>query len=136
MIARHAGRQSDGPPACFQRFLVTTEVRGNDRDPSLRHVVEGIFAALLLLLSKCLLGTTGAEERPGTHIVREWKQGFALIAQAANMPLLPTILDYDTCTVSFRPLITDVRDTAGTLETVRAEAARGVPKAGARGSST
>lgn len=60
--------------------------------------------------------------------VREWKKGFALIAQAANVPILPTILNYKSKTVSFHPPITDVSDPDRVLVTVQAAAATGVPR--------
>ena len=72
---------------------------------------------------KLVLGITPEGTRRG---VSEFKQGFARIAAAAAVPVLPVVLDYGTRTVRFRELIEDVADINATLERVRAEAALGV----------
>ncbi len=60
--------------------------------------------------------------------VREWKRGFALIAQAANVPVLPAIINYRTKVVTFEPLITDVSVVEQTLALVQRAASASVPK--------
>jgi 1-acyl-sn-glycerol-3-phosphate acyltransferase len=75
--------------------------------------------------SQLVLGITPEGTR-GT--VRHWKMGFAHIAQAANVPVLPTILDYRTRTVNFHPLITDVSNADTVMSIVQAAAATGQGK--------
>ena len=60
--------------------------------------------------------------------VTRWKKGFALIAQSANVPVLPAIINYDTRIVRFHALIDDVSDPDKILETVQAAAATGAPR--------
>lgn len=60
--------------------------------------------------------------------VREWKRGFALIAQAADVPILPTILDYKSRVVRFEKLITDVSDVDAVVSAVQASAKVATPK--------
>jgi len=75
--------------------------------------------------SQLVLGVTPEGTRGN---VREWKRGFALMAQATNVPIVPAILDYKTRTVRFHTLITDVADTDRTLIAVQLAAASGAPR--------
>jgi 1-acyl-sn-glycerol-3-phosphate acyltransferase len=54
--------------------------------------------------------------------VRKWRSGFALIAQSANVPVQPAIVDYRTKIVTFSRLIVDVADADETLRIVQQEA--------------
>lgn len=56
--------------------------------------------------------------------VREWKRGFALIAQSANVPVLPAILHSTNKVVQFEPPILDVADPDHVMAQVKALAAQ------------
>ena len=60
--------------------------------------------------------------------VKRWKLGFALIASAAHVPVVPAIINYDTRTVRFHPVIDDVHDAQTTLAKVQSAAATGAPR--------
>ena len=60
--------------------------------------------------------------------VKKWKKGFAIIAQATNVPVLPALLDFKTKSIRFEPLITDVSDVEKTIATMRAYAQSATPK--------
>jgi 1-acyl-sn-glycerol-3-phosphate acyltransferase len=75
--------------------------------------------------AQLVLGITPEGTRSG---VREWKPGFALIAQAAEVPILPAVLNYETRTVSFHPAIVDVGNVETTITQMKTAAASGVPK--------
>ena len=60
--------------------------------------------------------------------VREWRKGFAQIAAAASVPVVPTIVNFDTREVRFADVIDDVDDPEITLARVQAEAETGVPR--------
>jgi 1-acyl-sn-glycerol-3-phosphate acyltransferase len=57
--------------------------------------------------------------------VRRWRSGFALIAQAANVPVLPTIINYRTRVVTFAEIIDNVGDADATLNAVKIAAGAG-----------
>ena len=75
--------------------------------------------------SKMVLGITPEGTRGK---VQEWKKGFALIARAANVPILPAIADYKTKVVRLEKLITDVQDTDYVLRTMKSLAAKATPR--------
>ncbi len=75
--------------------------------------------------SKFILGITPSGTRKGGG---KWKQGFALIAASAKVPVLPAVLNYETRTVRFAPLIEDIFDVERILTLVRQEAATGMPR--------
>ena len=60
--------------------------------------------------------------------VREYKRGFALIAQGARVPVLPAIVNYETKTVRFHRLITDVSDVEHTMAAVMSAAETGAAR--------
>ena len=60
--------------------------------------------------------------------VSTWRLGFANIAQAANVPILPAIINYRMREVCFHPVICDVEDPQRTLERVQHAAAAGAPR--------
>lgn len=72
--------------------------------------------------SKLVLGITPEGTRSG---VKEFKRGFARIAESAKVPVLPAVLDYKTHTVRFRELIEDVTDVEAIIERVRMESLLG-----------
>lgn len=62
--------------------------------------------------------------------VSRWRSGFALIAQAADVPILPAIINYQTKIVSFKNLIEDVSDAELTLLQMQQAAASGSGRMG------
>ena len=75
--------------------------------------------------SSLILGITPEGTR---RTVSGWKQGFALIAQGANVPVLPAILNYRTRVIRFSELITDVDSADDTMLTMQQAAAAGEPR--------
>jgi uncharacterized membrane protein len=60
--------------------------------------------------------------------VNEWKDGFARIAAAAKVPVVPAVLNYRTKTVRLAPLIEGITEIQQIMNRVRAEAASGMPR--------
>lgn len=60
--------------------------------------------------------------------VTHWKRGFALIAQAAGVPILPAIVNYDTRTVRFHEPVRNVSDPEQSFLMVQAAAGTGAPR--------
>ena len=75
--------------------------------------------------SKLILGITPSGTR---RPVSEWKDGFARIAAAAKVPVVPAVLNYRTKTVRLAPLIEGVTEIQQIMNRVRAEAASGIPR--------
>jgi 1-acyl-sn-glycerol-3-phosphate acyltransferase len=75
--------------------------------------------------SKLILGITPSGTR---RPVTEWKDGFARIAAAAKVPVVPAVLNYRTKTVRLAPLIEGVTEIQQIMARVRAEAANGIPR--------
>ena len=75
--------------------------------------------------SKLILGITPSGTRKP---VKEWKDGIARIAAAAQVPIVPAVMNYKTRTVRFAPLIEGVSEVRQIMEPIRAEAANGIPR--------
>ena len=75
--------------------------------------------------SKLILGITPSGTRKP---VKEWKDGIARIAAAAQVPIVPAVMNYKTRTVRFAPLIEGVSEVRQIMERIRAEAANGIPR--------
>lgn len=60
------------------------------------------------------------------------KEGFARIAQAASVPVIPIIVNYKTRTISIGKVIDDLSSVTEILEAVREQALSGVRRAPAR----
>lgn len=75
--------------------------------------------------SKLILGITPSGTR---RPVNEWKDGFARIAAAAKVPVVPAVLNYRTKTVRLAPLIEGITEIQQIMNRVRAEAASGMPR--------
>jgi 1-acyl-sn-glycerol-3-phosphate acyltransferase len=75
--------------------------------------------------SKMILGITPSGTR---RPVNEWKDGFARIAAAAKVPVVPAVLNYRTRTIRLAPLIEGVTEVKQIMNRVRAEAASGMPR--------
>ena len=75
--------------------------------------------------SKLILGITPSGTRKP---VKEWKDGIARIAAAAQVPIVPAVMNYNTRTVRFAPLIEGISEVRQIMERIRAEAAGGMPR--------
>ena len=75
--------------------------------------------------SKWVLGITPSGTRKP---VKEWKDGIARIAAAAQVPIVPAVLNYRTRTVHFAPLIEGVTEVRQIMERIRDEASKGIPR--------
>ena len=75
--------------------------------------------------SKLILGITPSGTRKP---VKEWKDGIARIAAAAQVPIVPAVMNYETRTVRFAPLIEGISEVRQIMERIRAEAAGGMPR--------
>ena len=74
---------------------------------------------------KLVLGVTPEGTRGN---VRKWKRGLALIAQAADVPILPVILDFKSKVVRFEQMITEISDVDQVITTMQELAQSGAPK--------
>lgn len=75
--------------------------------------------------SKLILGITPSGTRKP---VKEWKDGIAQIAAAAQVPIVPAVMNYRTRTVRFAPLIEGVTEVRQIMERIRNEASKGIPR--------
>ena len=75
--------------------------------------------------SKWVLGITPSGTR---RPVKEWKDGIARIAAAAQVPIVPAVMNYRTRTVHFAPLIEGVTEVRQIMERIRDEASNGIPR--------
>ena len=75
--------------------------------------------------SKLILGITPSGTRKP---VKEWKDGIARIAAAAQVPIVPAVMNYKTRTVRFAPLIEGISEVRQIMERIRAEAENGMPR--------
>lgn len=94
-------------------------------DRSKAHGLVEQMAARFDDCDQLILGITPEGTRGS---VRSWRLGFANIAQAASVPILPAIINYRTREVCFHTLIRDVGDPARTLEWVQQAALTGNPR--------
>ena len=74
---------------------------------------------------RLVLGITPEGTRSG---VRRWKEGFARIAAAADVPVLPAVLNYRTKTVVLAPLVAGAQTAEAILTAVQAVSQQGVPR--------
>ena len=75
--------------------------------------------------SKWVLGITPSGTRKP---VKEWKDGIARIAAAAQVPIVPAVMNYRTRTVHFAPLIEGVTEVRQIMERIRDEGSKGIPR--------
>lgn len=75
--------------------------------------------------SKWVLGITPSGTRKP---VKQWKDGIARIAAAAQVPIVPAVMNYRTRTVHFAPLIEGVTEVRQIMERIRDEASKGIPR--------
>ena len=90
-----------------------------ERGKSQGHVDE--MARRFRAEERLILGITPEGTR--AH-VSQWKRGFALIAQAASVPILPAIIDNRRRIVTFGELIEDVENPAQSVSHMQQAVAR------------
>ena len=97
--------------------------------PVNRNSAQGLVEQMRLAFqakSKLVLGITPEGTR---HGVVKLKQGFAQIALASNVPVLPAVIDYQRRTVRFAELIENFSNVEAIMQRVQIEALTGVPRA-------
>jgi len=94
-----------------------------------RNSAQGLVEQMRLAFqakSKLVLGITPEGTR---HGVVKLKEGFARIALASNVPVLPAVIDYQRRTVRFAELIENFSNVEAIMQRVQIEALTGVPRA-------
>lgn len=94
-----------------------------------RNSAQGLVEQMRLAFqakSKLVLGITPEGTR---HGVVKLKEGFARIALASNVPVLPAVIDYQRRTVRFAELIENLSNLEAIMQRVQIEALTGVPRA-------
>jgi 1-acyl-sn-glycerol-3-phosphate acyltransferase len=111
--------------ASLFRFPLGFVMRGFGGIPVDRSTPQGLIdrmAHTFASSERMILGITPAGTRSNAL---ELKKGFALIAQAAAVPVLPAVINYQTRVVHFAELIEDVSDPDVTLAALRQAALAG-----------
>jgi len=106
----------------FPLGMVIRVFGGIPVDRSSANGVVEQMRAQFAVSPKLILGIAPEGTR---QTVRRWRSGFALIAQAANVPVLPAVINYETKVVTFSDLVDKVDDADGTLNAVKLAAAAG-----------
>jgi 1-acyl-sn-glycerol-3-phosphate acyltransferase len=94
-----------------------------------RNSAQGLVEQMCIAFqakSKLVLGITPEGTR---HGVVKLKEGFARIALASNVPVLPAVIDYQRRTVRFAELIENFSNVEAIMQRVQIEALTGVPRA-------
>ena len=107
------------------RFPLGYVIRGFGGIPVDRDRKNGVVEDMATHFAnnpKLILGIAPEGTR---RAVTRWRSGFALIAQAANVPVLPAIINYREKVVTFKSLIEDVGDADQTLAMMQQAAASG-----------
>ena len=107
------------------RFPLGYVIRGFGGIPVDRDRKNGVVEDMATHFAnnpKLILGIAPEGTR---RAVTRWRSGFALIAQAANVPVLPAIINYREKVVTFKSLIEDVGDADQTLAIMQQAAASG-----------
>jgi len=111
--------------ASLFRFPLGFVMRGFGGIPVDRSAPQGLIDRMACAFAgseRMILGITPAGTR-GNAL--DLKKGVALIAQAADVPILPAVINYETRVVHFAELIEDVSDPDITLATLRQAALTG-----------
>lgn len=107
------------------RFPLGLVMRWLGGIPVDREAPGGMVEALVKAFRdspKLVVGITPAGTRAN---VREWKSGFARIAESARVPVLPAILNYAERIIYLQPVIPAGRSAAEILSATQAAAAIG-----------
>jgi 1-acyl-sn-glycerol-3-phosphate acyltransferase len=102
-----------GPFGWLIRWLGCVPVDRSARSDLVRSMSSALDARSHMILAVPPEGTRS--------LTTEWKSGFYHIAQRANVPILLTVLDYGTRTISVRGLLTPTGDYAADLSVIRAQ---------------
>ena len=94
-------------------------------DRAATHGLVGELVQVFAAREKLILGI--APEGTRGH-VRQWKTGFAQVAAAAGVPILPVTLNYDTRLIRFEPVIDQLDDPTATVAAVKALADQAWPE--------
>lgn len=112
------------------KFPLSYIIRGFGGIPVDRNGTHGVVGDMTDYFAshpKLILGI--APEGTRREVTR-WRSGFALIAQAANVPILPAIINYQHKVVTFKNLIEEVSDAEQTLLQMQQAAASGKGRMG------
>lgn len=109
----------------FPLGTILTSLGGIPVDRSKPHGLVDAMTTEFEKRKRLVLGITPEGTRRG---VTRWKEGFARIAAAAKVPVLPAILNYETRTVKFAPLIEDVASIESVLAQVKQASRLGAPR--------
>ena len=110
------------PLGWIMRFFGGIPVDRSSRHGVVEQMTERFRQSSQLVLGIAPEGTRGAVDR--------WRSGFAQIAQAANIPVQPAIIDYARKCVTFATLIEDVGDVQNTVLAMQSAARQGSPRRG------
>ena len=94
-------------------------------DRSSSHGMVEDLARRFREASQLVIGITPEGTRSG---VSTWKSGFARIAAAAQVPVLPAIVNYEEKMIYIQPLIAADESAEAILEATRAAASVGCPR--------
>jgi len=111
----------------FPLSLVMRAFGGIPVDRSAANGVVGQMTDTFRRSSKLVLGIAPEGTRKP---VAKWRSGFARIAQAANVPVQPAVVDYRYKQVTFTALIEDVSDVSRIVAATQQAARSGTPRRG------
>jgi 1-acyl-sn-glycerol-3-phosphate acyltransferase len=111
-------------------FPLGVLIRGFGGIPIDRNSSNGVVGQMAQLFRESPRLVLGIAPEGTRRKVNRWRSGFALIAQAANVPVQPAVVDYQQKVVTFTDLIDDVSNAEQTLVQVQNAAATGHPKLG------
>ena len=109
----------------FPLGIVMRALGGIPVDRSSPHGMVEELATHYRRASQLVIGITPEGTREG---VSTWKSGFARIAAAAQVPVLPAIVNYEEKMIYFQPLVSGEGTPEAILEQTRAAASVGCPK--------
>jgi 1-acyl-sn-glycerol-3-phosphate acyltransferase len=114
--------------ASLFRFPLSLLMRGFGGIPVDRSSSQGVVEQLTEHFRRSPQMILGITPEGTRRQVDRWRSGFAQIAQAADIPVLPAIIDYRQKCVTFGPLIEDVSNVDETVRTVQTAALQGTPR--------
>jgi 1-acyl-sn-glycerol-3-phosphate acyltransferase len=111
--------------ASLFRFPLGIVIRAFGGIPVDRSNTNGLVAQMATKFATSPQLILGIAPEGTRENVRRWRSGFALIAQAADVPIQPAVVNYATKVVTFTRLVTDVSNVEATLNAVKSAAATG-----------
>ena len=109
----------------FPLGVIMRALGGIPVDRSSPHGMVDDLAGHFRSVSQLVIGITPEGTRGG---VSTWKSGFARIAAAADVPVLPAIVNYEERMIYFQPLVSAEGTSETILEKTRAAASVGSPR--------